>query len=125
MIVFKNINGTYRNKINNYEIEINLKDSLLMIQLTEYCRGIFVPCFDLGQFECEYGCGINSEIKCPYSKEIDEIIDSRVKYMQCRGKIEDMKEKIKKWVTDECQNEYYAELINDEWIFEKNNQITV
>ncbi len=109
--------GVYKNRFREFETEISLNDTLLMIQFSVLSKGLFVPCYDLSQFDCKYKCKKNRRNRCPYSQRMEKIVRSEITYFQCRDGIKNEVEKMKKWLYSVCGDEGYAEIISGEWLF--------
>lgn len=118
MKFLKEEKGVYKNITGNFETELSLHEGLLTVQFSKLQKGLFVPCFDLSQFECKYKCKKNRGNKCPFSEEIFEITSSKVTYFSCKGEIKDIENKIKNWLKDICEDEEITEIISGKWEYE-------
>ena len=114
--------GVYKNRWKNFETELSFNDSLLMIQFSVLRKGLFVPCFDLSQFECKYSCKKNKGNRCPYSQNIEEIERSEIKYVRCNEDIKSIEGKIKGFLCSVCSDEGYISLVEGEWIYKKSGK---
>lgn len=118
MKFFREEEGVYKNITKEYETELSLHEGLLTVQFSKLQKGLFVPCFDLSQFECRYKCKKNRGNKCPYSQEVYEIISSEITYFSCRGKINEAEEKVKGWLKGVCEEPEMNEIICEKWEYE-------
>lgn len=119
MKFIKENEGLYKNITGNYETELCLKDGILSVQFSKLQKGLFVPCFDLSQFECKYKCKKNRGNRCPYSEEVYEIISSKITYFSCRGEVNTVESKVRKWLEEICEDEMIMEVLCGEWEYEK------
>ena len=114
MNFIKTEEGKYLSHNKDFEVDLYFTDSLLQVQYTQLCDGVFMPCIDLSEFECDYKCLDKEGNLCPFYRDSKVVKKSEITYFQT-GNGKKVLSKVKDWLLGVCDSEDSYCVIEEEW----------